>query len=882
VTLEPAGIAVININQALADKGIAFWATLTGYMEIQYLWPWDALCVTIENVDVSHSLILTYGLRPSVSATPTAPVSNAAEQVLEGLWWKQEQNVSGFVALSNLAADAMQARLQVSDAQGSIIGTHHVTVSAHGTKLINLPELQGVTATAGGIRIDYSGPDQTLIANGGLEDQASGYSATMPIIAPPLPSAKAETTSVAELGLMTGTADPMMSFPAGTVFTPYSVLRNVSERPIQISSTLWWMEGGAPHSAQLRPISLPPGQTQNLDMPALLASAGLKNFNGSLSLALDSQGPARGLIIASGSVDQKNTYVFEVRPVGVQEGSAKSLAYWSIGNGDDTMVTLWNPADEAQDFIFTLFFTGGHYDFPIHLGPRVTNTFNISEIVHNQIPDAEGNVVPVSIHEGSARISGTRDPVEHIMVGMAAGVYNVVKATCAVICYNCNGTVAFETIDPNPLAVGVSNTGNLTFTVGFTNGSQYNYTASSKWTTSNTSIATVQSAGVIKGVTPGSFTTTATGPNETINSVCCSDTGSCPCIQIPVIGTGPGTVVQVTSVAPSPLVVGSGGAMAIGGSGFLSLQLPITVSFDGSGITVTNPTVNNDGSISATYSVASNTATGSQNLTVSSASSDGGQGAHSNPFPVSVVAIQQGSVTGITPAQGLIGTTLSNVTITGSGFGSSPTVNAGSGITVTYVSRSNTSITADFAVASNAPAGNNNVVVTTSGGAQLAPVNFFVQIPTHFQRFDQPPEAPGGLGPVTTVSNGNVVDLLGNVLRTGFCGVYENFLFDIADQQGNQIENGTVTVKEVFSNITNPPGPTPATTSVPLSTNGVTDNQAYGFNYPTCPAKNQNQTLDMSWTVQVGSTVYPITTVVYITKGNFNGTLNVTSSIITP
>jgi hypothetical protein len=107
-------------------------------------------------------------------------------------------------------------------------------------------------------------------------------------------------------------------------------------------------------------------------------------------------------------------------------------------------------------------------------------------------------------------------------------------------------------------------------------------------------------------------------------------------------------------------------------------------------------------------------------------------------------------------------------------------------------------------------------------------------------------------------------------------------LFDIADQQGNQIENGTVTVTEVFSNIKVPPGPTPATVSVPLSTNGVTDNQAYGFTYPTCLATNQNQALNMTWTVKVGSTVYPVTTLLYITLGNFSGTDNVTSTITIP
>lgn len=39
VKLEPAGTAIVNINQALADKGVAPWATLSGYVEIEFQWP---------------------------------------------------------------------------------------------------------------------------------------------------------------------------------------------------------------------------------------------------------------------------------------------------------------------------------------------------------------------------------------------------------------------------------------------------------------------------------------------------------------------------------------------------------------------------------------------------------------------------------------------------------------------------------------------------------------------------------------------------------------------------------------------------------------------------------------------------------------------------
>ena len=110
---------------------------------------------------------------------------------------------------------------------------------------------------------------------------------------------------------MVGAADPMMRFPAGTTFTPYSVLRNISDQPTTIAPTVYWMEGATARVAQLQKITLTPSKTLSLDVMSLLASAALKNFNGSVNLILDVEGN-QSVLMASGSVDQKNTYVFEV------------------------------------------------------------------------------------------------------------------------------------------------------------------------------------------------------------------------------------------------------------------------------------------------------------------------------------------------------------------------------------------------------------------------------------------------------------------------------------------------------------------------------------------------------------------------------------------
>jgi len=65
VTLEPSGTAIIDIGQALESVGIAPYATLCGYMEIEYQWPWAAVSATVKNVDVVNSLIYIFGLQLS-------------------------------------------------------------------------------------------------------------------------------------------------------------------------------------------------------------------------------------------------------------------------------------------------------------------------------------------------------------------------------------------------------------------------------------------------------------------------------------------------------------------------------------------------------------------------------------------------------------------------------------------------------------------------------------------------------------------------------------------------------------------------------------------------------------------------------------------------
>lgn len=628
VTLEPSGTAIVDVNAGLQAQGVAGYATLSGYVELQYNWPWDPICASIRVTDVTHSLIFTFGAQPIAPAQSQNPSGTA--QVVEGLWWKQETNVTGFVALANTTSQPITATVQISDNNANVFGTYTVTISRNGMKTLTPQELQSPSAQQGGIRVSYVGPQDALIVNGGLEDQSVGYSAAMHFApttdTPILPTGAVATTpiSIVQLGLMVGAADPMMAFPSGTTFTPYSVLRNISTKPIPVSPTLWWMQAGAAASAQLPQFTLQPYETLSLNLPVLMASAGLSNFSGNVNLEFNTNGQS-GLLLAAGSVDQTNTYVFEVASRGIVESTGKSVGYWSTANGDDTMVTIWNPADEAQDFVFRLVFSGGRYNLPVHLEARTTQTLNVSEIINSQLPDAQGNVIPASVQQGSMKIIGNQADNQTGLVAEDSGIYNVKKATCSGNnCITCDG-YSVANIAASPYAVGVGGTNQLKWTLTWNTGQQYDYTSVSgtSWSSNAPTAATVKT-GLVTGVSLGSalVSTGNSSPPVYTPDFCSSGNLSCPLGQGAGDSSSGNVNFAVYGISPDS---GTPGAtqvnVTITGSG-LPIPCGNCVTVTG-GITVAGATTSSDGTqISAVFGL-TNASQGVQTVTVTGPTVDG-------------------------------------------------------------------------------------------------------------------------------------------------------------------------------------------------------------------------------------------------------------------
>lgn len=237
----------------------------------------------------------------------------------------------------------------------------------------------------------------------------------------------------------------------------------------------------------------------------------------------------------------------------------------------------------------------------------------------------------------------------------------------------------------------------------------------------------------------------------------------------------------------------------------------------------------------------------------------------------------------ISPNKGVVSAT-TEVLITGTSFfaDTASLVIEGTGVTASNVNVvSDSTITADIIVASNATPGNHLVRVRMNG-LNSNGKNFFVQVPSKLVPFNHQ-LAPNGVGPLQTPVNQNVTFLGGQLAIQNFCGVYRSYLYILADQQGDKIQ-AAFTFDEIFTNVTTPQtlaAPAYIPVNFPANYVAIEDLMSVGFQ-GGCLNTNEFQVFDQQFKITIGGTAYFPSTKLNFRRGNEAGTLKVDRTITTP
>ncbi|MGH9468928.1 MAG: hypothetical protein ACRD1N_01135, partial [Terriglobia bacterium] len=553
INLGPNAVADVDANKALANAtaGIAAHNSQYGSAELKYMNPGPGVVTgEISMIDIPRSLLFKSGFGMMMSSMPAMVPSL---QIVEGLWWKHDPTIDGFVDLANTTGNPINVTLRVVGAHGLRLPSEQVSLAPHASRMLDLDDLTaglpGLENQEGGIRVQWTGYMGDVTVDGGLEGDGEGYSADLPFWPHKPPSSTGESMNpgesqpvvahshkasdaltLAAVGIMAGFPAVSMNFPSGVRFTPYITLRNTTQHPLALTLVLYLANNGQSQSFPLPRELLAPDETRQMDIAGNLANLRLQNFDGFINLTYSYQGAWGDLLMAAGSVDQTGNYVFQVLPQGVTPGWAKDIAGWTVDGGYDTMFTLWNPASQPEDLIATFYDASGSgtYQLPVHLAAYTSVNIDMAQLIALGEPDATGKTFPRGVTGGSATFSGTRGIESLIEVAVNAAEFSVANATCGYYCICCSG-VCNLVICAASTYVAVNGTIELYAYAYYSNGVQHDVSSQVIWSSDDTTLAQMLASppGEVQGVAIGAPIISVQGQFRPSGQVCgCAPT--CP------------------------------------------------------------------------------------------------------------------------------------------------------------------------------------------------------------------------------------------------------------------------------------------------------------------------------------------------------------------
>lgn len=588
-TVGASQVSDVDINAALASAppDVRSHVSDFGSASLRFEHKWTPVSGMIEDVDKLRSLVYQAPLQHVMGSDP-------GHQTVEGLWWKHDAGVGGFIGLSNATTSQLNVFVQVSDSNGSGGPQHKFSLAPRQTQLVQLSDLDATEKgdNLGGVTISFDGQIGDLLLSGGLENSAEGFSAPIMFRSVRQSQAQDQTLTYASTGIMVGTPDPMMGFPARVSFQPFTILRNADSKPISVQPTLLYTNSTGTKEIDTPAVSLGPHHAGKMDVASILAANGLANLNGNIDLQFTYKGNPGALLIATGSVDQTGTYVFDVWARGVAKSRGQKIPYWQNSNGNDSMISILNPTTTAENLLLTIYYSGGSYKLPFHLDPHASTMVDIGMLAAEQTPDKDGHVFPTEVGTGSALVTdaaGRRD----IYVVTNSGTFNVEDATCGgedLCSPNCL-TPEELNCSPSNFGFSITDTQQLAATMTYEDNSTSDDTDVSSWSSNNTSAVTMNSStlGLSQSVDIGTANLTASETTG-VHTSDCYTTGICDEEEFQGSGGASSTVRAVMTIATPGTPTSGNPAAQSGGQYEFAISIALGApgpSFTGGDFTVT-------------------------------------------------------------------------------------------------------------------------------------------------------------------------------------------------------------------------------------------------------------------------------------------------------
>lgn len=517
MTLEPTTVRNYDLGQWASTGGGSFQE---GSLQVLYNGMDMELGGAVKMINAKKSLILDEEL--------SEPGMDFASTRLEGVWWMPSRKAELRLALSNVTKSYLTVIVTVeqNDARTLVLNPHE-------TRIVNLSHGEGNFGGVklrqfGGISISHLGFKGALLARGFVTDANVGYSQVVEFKDP----SRAKSSSLNGAGLRLGTL-------YGKALHPVAIARNTGSAPTIVSGRIRYTAGdGTSSVVNLPQVNLEAGETKTIDVESAANSIGsLQNLVAGLEF--DYTTAPGSVSIAAESYSADDNQVYRVSIVDAQAEMSSTGKYpWNLNNGSSTVVYIKNVTDQEQQYYLYANYKGGFWIQGIKtIAPHQTVALDMRQIKEQQIKDEKGNTLPADAMEGQIFWSG-RGKQNLVLIGRVEQIEAGGGMSFTTAC----GTCCFPEYVSAVLTFGSSEgvVGDTTQFYAYEQesdcyGCYYPSltpaSGSISWTSSDITIATVDSTGLATAVGAGTATITATwnGDNWQYNQLgdCDPDTGYC-------------------------------------------------------------------------------------------------------------------------------------------------------------------------------------------------------------------------------------------------------------------------------------------------------------------------------------------------------------------
>ena len=377
ITLQAASAARFSLKDLTATAKGDFDA---GSVEIFYHGTSMGITSQVSIVSANHHL--------SFESVETEAM-DFASTTLNGIAWTPDDETQAKLALTNTTSTPLDITAMGNEKVQSM------TLRARETRIIDLKEyLADSRATL--MTLNHHGPLGALIATGFALNEKSGFSTNLNFV----DCATAKATRVAAAHVRFGQADPQEGFPAGTSFTAPLAIANTMDMPTEAQISVTYTVHSATKTVKLKPITLGAREVKLIELSKQMARNGVTGPVEDAGVDISYFHMPGTVIGRLTSYDASGDYSFDV-PVKDPVDQGSGGYPWRLDNGYSTVVHLKNTVDKEITAVLQIRYDGGSYNPDrIKLAPYQTVAIDIRKLRDAQQKDIRGGVMPKDVESG--------------------------------------------------------------------------------------------------------------------------------------------------------------------------------------------------------------------------------------------------------------------------------------------------------------------------------------------------------------------------------------------------------------------------------------------------------------------------------------------------